>query len=654
MTHPAMTNNIKNDIKEGMKSTSNNNNINEDDVAVFVAYNGKWEYEDKEWFFKNSRSSMIVVSKHITLSEITDNLIKQFKVDKEFYRLKLEVHYRTGSPWFPVIEIQNNQDLSVFISETSKTKLPLCVTRLDNKFENAVQYKDSSDVDEERRKDARVENILIKAIRKGDWVKAREIVNTEKVTWTLHFAVSRYKDNEIVKDIMMGINIELPINNNGENPVQTAAAFGNTEALKIMLASYPKYLFTPDKNNLLAIHYSLNNKTILYLFNQMKNHKVEYDKFLRDMQGFELLSQVIERGLIDVAYELINDYPSMAIPVYKDGKTALGCIVRKPELFYSGTHYNLCQRSVYHHVPIENDSLSSTDMADVENQEAPKKEKFVTKYTRRCLHDVISRICVKLWETTLLHVPHIKHLKDDKVKHNTTIKLLRRICEEVDRTHTLSVIKRLYSSLFCLAVENNTAEAVDVLSTYFAGLYDSYQDGQDIIQWTVSNHSKNVYIYMSHQEHFSKFDWLGSIDDDGNNILHLAGRLAPLHKLNAASGAALQMQQELQWFEEVKKVVGITHTQALNKNKETPMMVFRREHKKLRKDGEEWMKKTADSYTITAALIITIVFAAAITVPGGNNSATGKPIYCCLCVVFGLMGILIAIRSHEYERFQID
>nr|GEZ27577.1 ankyrin repeat family protein [Tanacetum cinerariifolium] len=56
-------------------------------------------------------------------------------------------------------------------------------------------------------------------------------------------------------------------------------------------------------------------------------------------------------------------------------------------------------------------------------------------------------------------------------------------------------------------------------------------------------------------------------------------------------------------------------------------MVFRREHVKLRKDGEEWMKKTADSYTITASLIITVVFAAAITVPGGNDSVTGKPIY---------------------------
>nr|GEZ54320.1 ankyrin repeat family protein [Tanacetum cinerariifolium] len=117
------------------------------------------------------------------------------------------------------------------------------------------------------------------------------------------------------------------------------------------------------------------------------------------------------------------------------------------------------------------------------------------------------------------------------------------------------------------------------------------------------------------------------IDDDGNNVLHLAARLAPIHKLNVVSGAALQMQRELQWFEELKTLVNPKHTQTQNKKGDTPMMVFRKEHQKLRKEGEEWMKKTADSYTITAALIITIVFAAAITVPGGNNGDNGKPIY---------------------------
>nr|GEY08595.1 ankyrin repeat family protein [Tanacetum cinerariifolium] len=129
-------------------STESGDNINhEDDVTLFVAYDGKWEYDNKEWFFENSKSSTIDIPKRITLSEITDILNKQFKVNKELYHLKLEVHYRTGSPWFPVTEIQNDKDLSVFISETSKTRLPLCVSR------SLVWYAQADKVDEERRKD---------------------------------------------------------------------------------------------------------------------------------------------------------------------------------------------------------------------------------------------------------------------------------------------------------------------------------------------------------------------------------------------------------------------------------------------------------------------------------------------------------------------
>ncbi|GKA40306.1 ankyrin repeat-containing domain, PGG domain protein [Tanacetum coccineum] len=90
-----------------------------------------------------------------------------------------------------------------------------------------------------------------------------------------------------------------------------------------------------------------------------------------------------------------------------------------------------------------------------------------------------------------------------------------------------------------------------------------------------------------------------SIDPFGNNLLHLAARLAPTSKLSLISGAVLQIQRELQWFKEVEGF-GV---------------------------DEKWMKATAESYTITAALITTIVFAAAITVPGGNNQDTGIPVF---------------------------
>ncbi|CAK9327292.1 unnamed protein product [Citrullus colocynthis] len=58
----------------------------------------------------------------------------------------------------------------------------------------------------------------------------------------------------------------------------------------------------------------------------------------------------------------------------------------------------------------------------------------------------------------------------------------------------------------------------------------------------------------------------------------------------------------------------------------TPRELFTKEHKQLLKDGEEWMKNTANSCMLVATLIATVVFAAAFTVPGGNGNQ-GTPTF---------------------------
>ncbi|WCJ41362.1 Ankyrin repeat family protein [Euphorbia peplus] len=114
-----------------------------------------------------------------------------------------------------------------------------------------------------------------------------------------------------------------------------------------------------------------------------------------------------------------------------------------------------------------------------------------------------------------------------------------------------------------------------------------------------------------------------SVDNFGNNMLHLAGKLAPSNKI---SGAALQMQRELQWFKEVEKIFPPAFENLLNHTEETPRMVFTSEHTDLLGKGEKWMKYTASSCAMVAALIVTVMFAAAFTAPGGNNSEKGIPI----------------------------
>ncbi|KAL4653804.1 hypothetical protein ACB092_01G332500 [Castanea dentata] len=100
------------------------------------------------------------------------------------------------------------------------------------------------------------------------------------------------------------------------------------------------------------------------------------------------------------------------------------------------------------------------------------------------------------------------------------------------------------------------------------------------------------------------------IEDDGSNILHLAAGLAPQEKLNAISGAALQMQREILWFKEVKKVVRPAFKEMKNnKGKgDTPYVLFAKNHEELRTKGEKWMINTANYSMVVATLIGSTMF----------------------------------------------
>lgn len=54
-----------------------------------------------------------------------------------------------------------------------------------------------------------------------------------------------------------------------------------------------------------------------------------------------------------------------------------------------------------------------------------------------------------------------------------------------------------------------------------------------------------------------------------------------------------------------------------NEKDETPEEVFTKTHKDLMKSGGEWLNKTSESCSLVAALIATVAFATAATVPGG-------------------------------------
>nr|KJB65284.1 hypothetical protein B456_010G087800 [Gossypium raimondii] len=199
-------------------------------------------------------------------------------------------------------------------------------------------------------------------------------------------------------------------------------------------------------------------------------------------------------------------------------------------------------------------------------------------------------------------VPRVKQIHEMKLMHGEALKLVELLCmyaADLDPSGAVNIFKH----------------PVFVAGTH--GIPEIDNEGCNPFQRAVLFRHHKVFSLISRISHEQKLIVADNMDNFSNNMLHLVGNLAPPDQLNRVYGAALQMQRELRW--EVEKVVPNIYQDARNIERKTPRMVFTEEYKELVKEGERWMKDAANSCSVVAALIATVVFTAAITVLGGTN-----------------------------------
>lgn len=234
------------------------------------------------------------------------------------------------------------------------------------------------------------------------------------------------------------------------------------------------------------------------------------------------------------------------------------------------------------------------------------------------------------WKVLAFLVAPIEKIEMKRKEHKEAKNFLKWICNKniwVANSSVDSSFDKFYRESLLEAVRLDVYEVLDQILELSSKVMDvKNKDGHNIIQLAVINRSQKVYNLISPIIE-REGSYRRAKDIFNNNLLHLVGRLAPSAVLSLTTGAALQLQRELQWRQEVEKLMEPTQHADENVDYDTPEMVFSREHASLVKEGEKWMKTTAESCSITAALIITIVFAAAITVPGGSNQETGIPLF---------------------------
>ncbi|KAI8011826.1 Ankyrin repeat-containing protein ITN1 [Camellia lanceoleosa] len=238
----------------------------------------------------------------------------------------------------------------------------------------------------------------------------------------------------------------------------------------------------------------------------------------------------------------------------------------------------------------------------------------------------------------LKHHPQLAMARDGngrKVGHDKSLKqaqafelvrLLWKMVIKQDDSEISDLIRSPLRLLFVVAEHGNTKFLIELIEAY-----------PDLI-WKVNSQNQSIFHVAVLHRHAGIFNILyeiGSIkdlitayrDEDCNNMLHLAAKIAPPNQLNIVSGAALQMQRELLWFKEVEKIMQPSHVEKKNSKGKTPRALFTEEHKDLIEKGEAWMKNTASQSMVVATLIATVMFAAAFTVPGGNDNNTGIPMF---------------------------
>ncbi|XXG89569.1 hypothetical protein AAC387_Pa12g1540 [Persea americana] len=216
-------------------------------------------------------------------------------------------------------------------------------------------------------------------------------------------------------------------------------------------------------------------------------------------------------------------------------------------------------------------------------------------------------------------------------------------------------------SPFLMASKMGVLEMVEeILKCFPVAIDDENQDKKNVVLLAAENRQPRVYTFLQNK-YSTKESVFQKVDKAGNSAPHLAATFGKYQPW-MIPGAALQMQWEIKWFEFINESMPRHFFTRLNKEGKTPKEVFTVQHTELIKAGGEWLTHTSESCSVVAALIATVAFASAITVPGGVKAGgeptfEGKPAFnlfaisslVALCFSTTALTMFLSILTSRYQ-----
>ncbi|MCL7026686.1 hypothetical protein MKW94_017500, partial [Papaver nudicaule] len=390
---------------------------------------------------------------------------------------------------------------------------------------------------------------LYKALLEGDWETAKEIIDdypealsakiTSRGETVLHAAVVSGKLST-VKELLELLPPEAleAKTSSGETAISFSAFDGTTEIAKLMVEKNDRVLQITTIFGLIPLVMSIhNNKKDMfrYLYSVTPKEELDPDK---SKNGASFLNGAIKAEMFDVALEVLELYPKLAISKDMFGSAPIGVLSQNGCMFPSGSRFGFWQRCIYSCIPI--DGRQRSPKSSISKQSIIDVKSSGSRFGSWLQYLYSSCLCV---------VPGVKDLQKKKRKHVQVLRLLKVICSAIGHlTNEELKDEKVYDTMLATAANGN----IEV----FQELFDA---NPSLLYTSFSGSRKTLYhlAVLARQE--SIFNFISSMgqrdlrathkDKSENNLLHYAGRLPPSSQLDKISGAALQMQREIQWFQ---------------------------------------------------------------------------------------------------------
>ncbi|MFS7913306.1 putative PGG domain, ankyrin repeat-containing domain superfamily [Helianthus anomalus] len=176
------------------------------------------------------------------------------------------------------------------------------------------------------------------------------------------------------------------------------------------------------------------------------------------------------------------------------------------------------------------------------------------------------------------------------------------------------------------AKQNNKIFLVELIREYPDLIWQRNDNGQTIFHIAVANRNGDVYNLVNGIG--SMKDFITSITDkEGNNILHMVGKIPEKICYKDSEVTSYEVLWEYFWYEDVKRTLPESSREVKNNNGYTPLEVFTYTHREPVSQSAKWIYDTIGQSMVLAALVCTIGFSIAYSLPGGSDQDTGLPLF---------------------------